>query len=521
MPTAEYIANLTAGLAALERSQHSLRSVALRLSDFSSYVRSREELLADDFLPKVHGESQRLVKEMGEVVSHESSLIHAGIERERFLHSVLFHIDTTRIALRETLGFLGGLTETANSGAEIARNSLHEVREVGAHGRSWAILSQDLALDFSSFIEGVNQLTLAIEKWNENSRSTEGLLSELITSSQASRVAVQSVELTMTKVTNRINEVQEKIATLANRVEDIGNIIDVIDDISEQTNLLALNASIEAARAGEQGRGFAVVADDIRKLAERSSTATRDIYDRIDAIQEETNGALEVIREGQQTVRVGEKNAVKAGELLYAMRETISQLNRNSLGFDDFSSNANNLAEVSSKKSVQIGRNINRLKESSAVILDFVSRIEGKMNSLSALFSANLKSLSNEFDNLDGTCEHAEAANDQIGRVKELEQEASLGLRAVFAAIGKMSHTAQGLQTDLDKQRIFQSSDGQVIAEFLKDCEGVPGLSEALLFTAERIKAVVSDELESKAKGSSLATNSLANDLNQQHKAAG
>lgn len=520
MPTADYIARLTSGLAALERSQHSLRSVALRLSDFSSYVRSREELIANDFLPKVHAESQRLGQELSEVVGHESALVHAGIERERFLHSIMFHIDTTRIALRETLGFLGTLTESANAGLETARHSLQEVRECGTHGRNWAIVSQDLALDFASFIDGVNQLTQAIEKWNENSRSTEGLLSELVASSQASRVAVQSVELTMTKVTNRINEVQEKIATLANRVEDIGNIIDVIDDISEQTNLLALNASIEAARAGEQGRGFAVVADDIRKLAERSSTATRDIYDRIDAIQEETNGALEVIREGQQTVRVGEKNAVKAGELLYAMRETISQLNRNSLGFDDFSSNANNLAEVSSKKSVQIGRNINRLKESSAVILDFVSRIEGKINSLSAQFASSLKSLSNEFDSLDGTCEHAEMANEQIGRVKELEHEATPGLRSAFASIGKLSHTVQGIQTSLEKQRNYQNSDGAVIAEFLKDCEAVPALTEALLFAAERLKSVVADETELQSLGLPLRTES-GNESNKQRKTAG
>jgi hypothetical protein len=92
MPTAEYIAKLTAGLAALERSQHSLRSVALRLSDFSSYVRSREELLADDFLPKAQAESQRLVQEMGDVVTHVFYLLRVvGIKTiDCFLRSKLY-----------------------------------------------------------------------------------------------------------------------------------------------------------------------------------------------------------------------------------------------------------------------------------------------------------------------------------------------------------------------------------------------------------------------------------------------
>jgi methyl-accepting chemotaxis protein len=128
-------------------------------------------------------------------------------------------------------------------------------------------------------------------------------------------VVTQTID-SMNGISETAKESREIITTLGDRSEEIGNIINVINDIADQTNLLALNAAIEAARAGEQGRGFAVVADEVRKLAEKTMTATNEIGDMIKSMQNETAKAIASVKKEVEAVDEGVAFASEAGESL-------------------------------------------------------------------------------------------------------------------------------------------------------------------------------------------------------------
>ncbi|KAF0233554.1 MAG: putative methyl-accepting chemotaxis sensory [Desulfovibrionaceae bacterium] len=111
-------------------------------------------------------------------------------------------------------------------------------------------------------------------------------------------------------------ELKREMGTLGTQAEGIGQIMNVISDIADQTNLLALNAAIEAARAGEAGRGFAVVADEVRKLAEKTMTATKEVGDAISGIQQGTRTNIGNVERAVRTIEDATALATKSGEAL-------------------------------------------------------------------------------------------------------------------------------------------------------------------------------------------------------------
>jgi len=153
----------------------------------------------------------------------------------------------------------------------------------------------------------------------DNTRNAEKVASSAKKAVEKAREGGKIMEETvegMNKIAEIVIKSAETIKELGKSSQQIGEIVQVINDIAEQTNLLALNAAIEAARAGEQGRGFAVVADEVRKLAEKTTKATKEIEVMIKNIQSDTQGAVDSIEEGTVKVEEGKELANNAGNAL-------------------------------------------------------------------------------------------------------------------------------------------------------------------------------------------------------------
>jgi len=231
-------------------------------------------------------------------------------------------------------------------------------REVAAAATQIAASSEEIAGGMNEQSGQVTQISSAVEEMSQSVIEVARKSAEASDNAQRSgemateggevvRQTVEGMNAINDAVTASANAVQE----LGKRGEQIGEVIQVINDIADQTNLLALNAAIEAARAGEHGRGFAVVADEVRKLADRTTRATEEIAESIQAIQVETDEAVKRMGTGTEQVGRGVQQANQAGHSL----EQIVQ------GAREVSTMIQSIAaaaEEQSAASEQVGKNI-------------------------------------------------------------------------------------------------------------------------------------------------------------------
>ena len=198
------------------------------------------------------------------------------------------------------------------------------------------------AAELSTQVEGIRQGTdVQRERVSSTATAMEEMNSTVLEVARSAGDASEQAELTREKATKgaeivcdvieaiktvhaAASELNDNMQALGQQAERIGNVMSVISDIADQTNLLALNAAIEAARAGEAGRGFAVVADEVRKLAEKTMSATTEVGSNINAIQESTLSNLQRVGEATQAVDKATELASFSGRALEEIQELVN-----------------------------------------------------------------------------------------------------------------------------------------------------------------------------------------------------
>lgn len=192
---------------------------------------------------------------------------------------------------------------------------------------------------------------------------------------------VHSSIASLEKIAELVRQAAVSIDGLGKQSEQIGSIILTIGDIADQTNLLALNAAIEAARAGDQGRGFAVVADEVRALAERTSTATGEIEQMINAIQDETRHAVQYMEKGVHEVEQGASDAVCSREALQHILSQIDalteQVNRIACAAEEQTSTTSQISQNILGITEAVGSTAHGAEESANVIRQLVGMANG------------------------------------------------------------------------------------------------------------------------------------------------
>ncbi len=233
-------------------------------------------------------------------------------------------VEDLHISSQDELGRAGGALNAMKNNLRgliqtIARTAEHVAsasEEISSSANQQAQSAETQKSQATQVAVAMQEMSSTVHEVSDNSnRASEAARQAAETAREGGTIVDDSLAK-MRLIAESVSATAGKVEELGKSSDQIGRIIGVIDDIADQTNLLALNAAIEAARAGEQGRGFAVVADEVRKLAERTTSATKEVAQMVENIQNETKNAVSAMHAGTEQVQAGVHTTSRAGDSL-------------------------------------------------------------------------------------------------------------------------------------------------------------------------------------------------------------
>ncbi|HEY8039265.1 MAG TPA: methyl-accepting chemotaxis protein [Polyangiaceae bacterium] len=257
-------------------------------------------------------ETSRLIKELAGAVNEIAAHLEALTQSAEESSSSILEMTATNDEVAENVGELAGsVRETVSSIEEMA----YSIKEVAKNVDALSLTAEETS-------SSMNEMDVSIDQVQSNANETARLSEEVALDAEKGAEAILKTISEIYRIKESSQEAVAVISSLGSRIEAIGQIVNVIDDVAEQTNLLALNAAIIAAQAGEQGKGFAVVADEIKDLAERAGASTREITDLIKTVQAESKNAIAAVERGAHNVDRGVEVSNEAERALKKILES-------------------------------------------------------------------------------------------------------------------------------------------------------------------------------------------------------
>jgi len=316
----------------------------------------------------------------------------------------------------------------SDESAKISLQTSSAIDEVTSTMHEMSVNVQNMVKSTQVQASSVSETSASIDQMVASIQRVADTAKVLLDISNRSREEVHSGISTMEKATDGLNRINttigssgEIIGVLGQRADDIGKIIEVIDDLAEQTNLLALNAAIEAARAGEHGLGFAVVADEVRKLAEKSAQSTKEISDLIQSIQKEARKAVDNMEQSTGIVNEGLGLGQELSNALRKISNVVTEVYK-------FAQEIGAATNEQSHGSSQIARATTRLNE---ITHEINSAVEEQASGAHAVVKA-------------------------MERMRELVQQTTSGSTELAASAEQMSKMSRDLLDSMDRFALEQ-----------------------------------------------------------------
>ena len=328
----------------------------------------------------------------------DDEFAHIAHQFNTMVESMQKMIRKIKATATDVAGSSEELTANANQSAQVTQNVAQSITEVAEAAEKQMSIVTKSSATIDDFQHGLEEVIANQRHAREQTQATAQKATE-------GNSFVQSTVEQMNSIAQTVQQTGEIVGKLGERSKEIGNIVEIISNISGQTNLLALNAAIEAARAGEHGRGFAVVAEEVRKLAEESQNASQKISDLIQSIQAETSQAVASMEEGRREAEKGKENVTATGE--------------------SFSEILSMIGDVK-KASLAVSERVLQLREDMSTIVDGMSEVDN-----------SAKGIGSESQNVSAATE-----------------EQAAGMEEIASSSRSLANMANDLQTETDKFKV-------------------------------------------------------------------